>query len=129
LLGYQKNSFEGGVNSAHLESKFLNNGNGTFTKTWNQQIGLPGFITAGFLNHDKHLDLGILGLPVGSLPPRLILFLGNVDGTFQAPQTLTLSAPATSMIIRDLNHDGLGDIVLTNSTKNTISVLLNVPGS
>jgi len=75
------------------------------------------------------MDLGILGLPVGSLPPRLILFLGNADGTFQAPQTLELSTPAKSMVIHDLNHDGLGDIVLTNSTKNTITVLLNVAGT
>jgi hypothetical protein len=103
------------------------NGDGTFTKTWSQHIQLPEFITVGFVNRDKCLDLGILGLPIGSLKSRLMLFLGNPEGSFQLAQTFTLSTMATSMVIQDLNHDGLGDIVLTNSVKNTISVLLNAP--
>ena len=103
------------------------NGNGTFTKAWSQRIQLPAFITAGFLNSDTRPDLGILGLPIGSLNSRLLIFLGNTNGSFQLTQNFTLSIRATSMMIKDLNHDGLGDIVLTNSVKNTIVVLLNLP--
>ena len=52
------------------------NGDGTFTKSWRLKIQLPGFITVGFVNRDNRLDLGILGLPVGSLKSRLMFFLG-----------------------------------------------------
>ena len=104
------------------------NGDGTFTSAWRQTIFFPGFITTGYLNRAKHLDLGILVFADDEVKPTLNLMLGNADGTFQPMQTFKLSTSATSMVIQDLNHDGLGDVVLTNSSDDTISVWLNVTG-
>jgi hypothetical protein len=101
----------------------LGNGDGTFHRGWNQLIRLPGFIAAGDFNNDHRLDLAILGLSSNSL----YILLGNGDGTFQNKQAFSLTTTPGSMVIRDLNHDGLGEVVLTHSQGNTISVLLNVP--
>ncbi|PYX69318.1 MAG: hypothetical protein DMG72_21130 [Acidobacteria bacterium] len=105
----------------------LGNGDGTFRRGWNQLIGLPGFIATGDFNNDHRLDLAIFGCCISSTSHSLYILLGNGDGTFQNKQTFSLTATASSMVIRDLNHDGRGDVVLTHSQDNTISVLLNVP--
>jgi FG-GAP-like repeat/FG-GAP repeat len=105
----------------------LGNGDGTFRYGWNQTILLPLFIAGGDFNNDHRLDLALLGRGGQVTSNFLYILLGNGDGTFQNKLTFSLTTIPSSMVSADLNHDGRGDVVLTNSQANTISVLLNFP--
>jgi hypothetical protein len=54
----------------------------------------------------------------------LSVFLGNGDGTFKTPTTITTGHSPTSIAAADLNGDGKIDLAVTNDTDNTVSVFL-----
>jgi hypothetical protein len=107
---------------------FLGNGAGSFTfsNTYtapnsNNFAPGPNSIVAADLNGDGKLDL------VGSTNYNgIFVFLGNGDGTFQAPvnySTGTTSGCCSGVAVGDLNGDGKLDIAL--SANDGISILLN----
>jgi hypothetical protein len=93
----------------------LGNGDGTFQYGWNQTIGLPLFIAGGDFNNDHRLDLALLGRGGQVTSNFLYILLGNGDGTFENKLTFSLTTIPSAMVSADLNHDGRGDVVLTNS--------------
>ncbi len=80
----------------------------------------PGAVAAADLDGDRHLDLVV----ANALDDSVQVFLGNGDGTFQAPLAYSLGAASpTALAVADLGNGHL-DIVTANSNTGTVSVLL-----
>lgn len=52
------------------------------------------------------------------------MFLGNPDGTFQTQMRFDAGFGSDSVVITDVNGDGIQDIVTANRVNNDFSVLL-----
>jgi hypothetical protein len=79
-------------------------------------------------NFDGKNGTDIAVLDVGAPNPRVSILLNNGDGTFSDGGSYAvdaLGAVATSMVVGDFNGDGKADIAVTNSTTNTVSILMN----
>jgi len=106
-------------------SVLLGNGDGTFQGQVTYPTGTgPNDIAVGDFNQDGNLDLAITNGNFGSGTTVGILY-GNGDGTFQTPVAVTVGAGPWGIAAGDFNGDGLTDLVATNFSDNTVSVLLN----
>ena len=97
---------------------FLGNGAGGFTlKATYAEIGAPANnekatgLIATDLRGNGHLDLLAIDPTNG-----VDVFLGNGDGTFQAPVAVAIQSPGYSGAITagDINHDGKPDLIVAN---------------
>jgi uncharacterized repeat protein (TIGR01451 family) len=104
--------------------------NAPFSFASNLQTGNgPSAVATADLNGDGNLDLVVANATDNSVQ----IFLGNGDGTVQAPVTYSLGTTSltgktvpnspTALAIKDLGNGEL-DIVTANSNTNTVSVLL-----
>lgn len=90
----------------------LSNGDGTFTESTNTNNTAGTTSLAGGTLVDTNADgkLDIIVVDDGN-PANVWTLLGNGDGTFQAPTSVTLSGEAgNNLIIADLNGDNMLDI-------------------
>ena len=76
------------------------------------------FLIAGDFNGDSKLDLSASGDGAD-----IFIYLGNGDGTFQAPKRTALSDP-NFQVTGDFNGDGKLDLAVSNTFSDKISVLL-----
>jgi hypothetical protein len=111
--------------TANTVSVFLNNGTGTFTAATGSPITVgttPVFVTVADVNSDGMMDLVV----VNSGSKNVSVLLGNNTGTFTAATNspFTVGNGPSSALVADLNQDGKPDLVVTNKTDGTISVLL-----
>jgi len=104
---------------------FLGNGNGTFQPALNiTGVDSISAIVSGFINSDGFLDL-----VVASRATRTVsVLLGNGNGTFRAPLSFDTGAPVRfsekrSVALGDFNRDGSLDLVVTNASAGSISLL------
>lgn len=85
---------------------FLNSGNGEFQPVSTSPFSIFGFptsIVVGDFNNDGKSDLLVSTLEgLGAF----YLFLGNGDGTFQSPSTITSVSPQYRVLGGDFNGDG-----------------------
>jgi hypothetical protein len=97
----------------------INLGNGIFAPPVYYKINsaIIGAITWGDFNNDGKVDIAV----VLENTNRIAVYLGNGDGTFQAPITSTVDLPSgmnlgvwsayQSVVAADFNHDGNIDLV------------------
>jgi hypothetical protein len=117
---------------------FLGNGNGTFKSPTMNDLGGSNFyaiLAAGDFNSDGKVDLAATNTrPVNNTNlGKVNVLLGNGDGSFQdrvAFDTSPLLSTSTGsqadgVAVGDFNGDGKADLVVANTTSNTIGVLLN----
>ena len=109
---------------------FLGNGNGTFQPERTFDAG--GFCQSAAVadvNGDGKLDLIAAETAYSSGARDVAVLLGNGNGTFQAPQTFSVSFSPTSIAIADVNGDGKPDVLTVNegyypAHAGTVSILL-----
>jgi hypothetical protein len=99
---------------------FLNDGTGALKAGQLVDTGTDEYqIVAADLNGDGKLDLVVAdaGAPGanGQEGADVKVYLGNGDGTFQAPTTFQPNAQVFSIAVGDLNKDGIPDLVISDS--------------
>jgi len=74
---------------------------------------LMGLVAAD-INQDSHIDLlgADFGTP-GSNPGGVTVLLGNGDGSFQPPATVTAGTNHFAIAVADFNEDGKPDVVVS----------------
>lgn len=104
----------------------LSKGDGTFLKTTlTPTTGFElGGIAAADLNGDGFLDL-VTANALDDASQGLTVLLGKGDGTFRAPELLTvpLSLGQRSVVVADFNGDGIPDLATAASVNGPIDVL------
>src|SRR5579872_105336 len=109
----------------------LSNGDGTFTTSGNTNntvsaAGLSGGTVAD-VNGDGKLDVIVVD---DGNPGNVWTLLGNGDGTFKAPTSVALGGQlGGSVVIADLNGDGLLDITANDPNTNELTVYLATSAS
>lgn len=106
-------------------SLLLGEGDGTFT--YGSPIGarnVLGFAVADF-NKDHNLDLAI----ADNSGFQVEIFYGNGHGSFTLSSSYPVSTPPIALVARDLNGDGIPDIVVAdeavNNANSNMTVLLS----
>jgi hypothetical protein len=99
-------------------SILLGNGDGTFQAAQNFPAAgtYPGSVVAGDFNGDGRLDLAVAANQGSSLQGTVSILLGNGDGTFQAAQNFPVGSYPSSVVVGDVNGDGVPDLVVTSDT-------------
>jgi hypothetical protein len=94
------------------------NGDGTFGTAQNYAVaGAPNSIALGDFNADSKLDIVTTGTA------EVDVLLNNGDGTFGASQAV---GPAgSSVVMADINGDGLPDLAQTDGSGTSVDVILN----
>jgi hypothetical protein len=115
-------------------SLFLGNGDGTFRHVRNYPNAfLAGQIVVGDFNNDGKLDLLLFESPIYGTNSGIALytFLGNGDGSFQAPQQIAsfptargCSANGTQGTVQVTDFNGDGKLDLAFCDQNQIGILL-----
>jgi len=113
------------ISDTNEVSVLLNIGGGNFEYWENLPpqsalSSVPSFAVGDF-NGDGKPDLAVSGTAANSVG----IFLGNGDGTFQAPLNANTGAIPGEVVVCDFNGDGVQDLaVLTGSPSNSFVVLL-----
>lgn len=106
-------------------SIFLGNGDGTFKPATPPTLSTgtgsgPVSVVATNLTASGFTDI----VAANHANNTLSVFLGNGDGTFKTPATISTGHSPTSIAAADLNADGKIDLAVTNDADNTVSVFL-----
>jgi hypothetical protein len=99
-------------------SVLTGNGDGTFTITKQYSLdavngvanGTILTIVTGDFNHDGKIDFAAVA--TGPNNGILQVFLGNGDGTFQAPISTPVAAGIDAVTVGDFNGDGIPDLAI-----------------
>jgi len=101
----------------------LGNGDGTFTLANGSPIPFQQYlgpiVTADF-NGDGKLDVAVAAYEGN----ELYILLGNGDGTFGTPTTITVGNDPNAIVAGDFNNDGKLDLAIANGGDNTVTLLL-----
>jgi Ca2+-binding RTX toxin-like protein len=102
---------------------FLGDGKGSFGGALLSEAGGAGAvaIAAQDFNGDGKLDVAIVQRDAN----KVIIRLGNGDGTFSNGQTLAVGNQPNGFAVGDLNGDGKSDLVVANFGSTSVSILLN----
>lgn len=100
---------------------FLGNGDGTFQASPNFSYNpSDAYIVSnvGDFNGDGNPDLVLFGRSLElSTPSTIAVLLGNGDGTFQTPQSISISPSdlgISGTMVDDFNHDGKADLAVVS---------------
>lgn len=111
-------------------SIFLGNGDGTFgtqtpiTIPTGTVASSPSAVVTGDFNADGNIDIAV----TDSANNRVLILLGNGDGTFRAPVPYVTGTKPVALVAQDFDGDGDPDLAVVNqgdgTTASTVSVLL-----
>jgi hypothetical protein len=103
-------------------SVFLGNGDGTFQPPTNLPLptdAAPSDVEVADLNGDGNLDI----VSCNNNELYLSVYLGNGDGTFQAPSRVYSSFAPLSIRTMDFNGDGIPDIAILSQGNYDVGVV------
>lgn len=109
---------------------FLGDGTGQFTQNQTVDLGagsLKGEISLGDFNEDGKLDLAfpVTGSQIQHVPSHVVLiYFGDGTGNLTAGPVIEVGNEPHSVITPDFNNDGHLDLVVSNRTDGTVSLLL-----
>ena len=108
---------------------FLGNGDGTLQAPTTISLSYPALsLAAADFSGDGVIDLTVLRVNFYGFPSTTLLsaavsvLLGNGNGTFQAPQSVSVPATASELVVGDFNNDGHFDFATAN--QKSISILI-----
>jgi uncharacterized repeat protein (TIGR01451 family) len=95
----------------------LGNGDGTFQPAVSSNLGTSsaGIVVADF-NEDQHVDIALLFGDPTSFAGKVLILLGNGDGTFKSMATFDAGGSLNSAVVGDFNGDGKPDLAVANTT-------------
>ena len=95
--------------------------NGTFVPAGSFPTGttFPRQLAVGDFNGDGKLDVAVADGSNG-----VDILLGNGDGTFQSPRTVTIADGSYFIAAGDFNHDGKLDLAALGNGGNSVQILL-----
>jgi hypothetical protein len=95
---------------------------GTFTGPTTFAAGGAASIAVGKFNDDNDPDLAMAQAGNGGI----VIVLGGAGGTFGAPVTFGIANSTPMVAVRDLDGDGNDDVAVTESTTDSVAVLLQL---
>ncbi len=101
-------------------------GDGTFTSTGVYGVNLfPTAIAVGKVNNDRFDDIVLAEYNATTHASKVDVFINDGTGLFPANPTATynVGADPTSVVLADVNGDGVLDIITTNALDNSVSIL------
>ncbi len=104
----------------NFQTTTFGQGNGVFPHPQLPTGSSPYNVATADFNGDGHQDVVVTNEGNATVE----VFLGNGDGSFQAPVSYSTGNEPTSVAVQDVNGDGFVDIVAANRSDNTVSVLL-----
>lgn len=107
-------------------SVLLNDGTANFTTLAPRSVGISTVCAAfGFFNGDNIPDLTVVDVSANNAA----ILLGHGDGSFvdANPPTVGAGIGPTKATVEDFNGDGRQDLIVTNWTENSISILKGKP--
>ena len=100
-------------------------GDGTFQTHQDMPGGsFPGYAIATYdFNNDGNVDIIVPELNEDALT----IYLGNGDGTFQAPTTYPVLMQPDALAVADFNNDGRLDLAVADETSNVVTIVTQLP--
>ncbi|OOV15007.1 hypothetical protein BXU09_10415 [Deinococcus sp. LM3] len=100
----------------------LGAGNGTFSAAADIPVTAPIRVASGDFNNDGREDVAALS------SAGVHVALGNGDGAFAAPTTLSVGSDPRDLLVGDTNGDGWLDVLTADHGSSSLSVLLGGAG-